>query len=83
VTAGTVYTVAGITVVVSAPAAVAGTVEGMAVINETAAPYLDTWYGRLGWKWAYGKQIYAAPVLSSVWNTVKWFVKNMNGEVQE
>jgi hypothetical protein len=71
-----IYTAAGITVVVAAPAAVAAGVEGTVVINEAVAPHLDTWAGRFAWKWAYMKQFYAAPFLSAAWNTVNSLVKD-------
>jgi RHS repeat-associated protein len=70
VNAGAIYTGAGITLVVSAPVAV----EGAAVINEAAAPYAETPLGQFLWRWAFGKQLYAAPVLSTAWKTVKWAV---------
>jgi hypothetical protein len=72
VTAGAIYTAAGITVVVAAPVATAGLV----VVSEAASPYAETWYGRMAWRWAYGKQYYAAPVLGTAWKAIKWAVKD-------
>jgi hypothetical protein len=76
VNTGAIYIGAVVTVVVAFPGAIAGTVEGTAVIRETVGPHLETWVGRFAWKMAYIKQFYAAPVLCTEWKTVKRLVKD-------